>query len=334
VPPRASPLAGSIRAIVLAGLAVAVWPGSALAQARQPVEPKDQIVLSGDVVVPKGHVVGEVVVFNGIATISGVVAGDVVVLHGAVVVAGQVGGDVVALDGPVKLDSTAQVNGDVLGGHDIVVKPGVQVGGSVREHASFTLARTVDVLGTLLPAVSVTVSLLPVLLLLLLFAPRGAERVAATAASAPLKAAGWGLIIGAAVPVVGIAAGLTVVGLPLGLVVLLGMGLVWIVGLACVTWVIGRLVIKPPRSRLGALFAGWGIGGVISLVPYLNGVWWVLGAAFGIGAVAVGTWRARRGDVSVSEPASRVRGGRHRAGRVAFEEVPSVPVADAPVGDD
>jgi hypothetical protein len=334
VPRRASSIAGSTRAIVLAGLVVAFSPAAARAQAREPVEPKDQIVVSGDVVVPKGHVVGEVVVFDGSATISGVIAGDVVVLHGPVVVAGQVGGDVVALDGSVKLGSTAQVNGDVLSGREVAAKPGVQVGGSVREHVSFTLAGTVDALGALLPAISVTVSLLPVLLLLLLLAPRGAERVAATAASVPFKAAGWGLIVGAMVPVLGMAAGLTVVGLPLGLVVLLGLGLLWIVGLACVTWALGRLVIKPPRSRIAALFAGWAIGGVISLVPYLNGVWWVLGATFGVGAVVVGAWRARRGDVSVSEPAPRPRGGRHRAGRVALEDVDSAPVADVPVGED
>jgi cytoskeletal protein CcmA (bactofilin family) len=334
VPRRATSLPGSIRATAVAGLVLVAWPATAKAQARQPVEPKDQVVLSGDVVVPRGHVVGEVVVFDGSATISGVVAGDVVALHGPVVIAGQVGGDVIALDGPVKLAATAQVNGDVFSGREVAVRPGVQVGGSVREHVSFTLAATVDVLGVLLPAISVTISLLPLLLLLLLLAPRGAERVAATAASAPFKAAGWGLLLVVLVPVLGIAAALSVVGLPLGLVVVLGLGLMWIVGLTCVTWTVGRLVIKPPRSRFGALFAGWGIGGVISLVPYLNGVWWGLGSTFGVGALVVAVWRARRGEVSVSEPTPRVRGGRHRVGRVALDDVPAAPVVDAPVGED
>jgi hypothetical protein len=39
-------------------------------------------VLRGDVVVARGQVVGEVVVFHGSVTVGGVVRGDVVVLDG------------------------------------------------------------------------------------------------------------------------------------------------------------------------------------------------------------------------------------------------------------
>ena len=42
-------------------LVLASWPIGALAQARVVVQPKDQIVLRGDVVVPRGQAVGEVV---------------------------------------------------------------------------------------------------------------------------------------------------------------------------------------------------------------------------------------------------------------------------------
>src|SRR5262249_56537506 len=85
------------------------------------------------------------------------------------------------------------------------------------------------------------------------------------------------------------------------------------------TFVVGRLVVRPPRSRVGAMFAGWGIGAVIGLVPFLNVMWWSLGAAFGIGAILVAAWRARSG----RETPPRVdRGGRHRAAR----RVPDAPV--------
>ena len=333
MPRGASSLGCVVRALVIAGAAVLVWPAFAHAQARQPVKPADQVVLSGDVMIPRGHVVGEVVVFDGSATISGVVAGDVVVLHGPVVIAGQVGGDVVALDGPVKLAATAQITGDVRSGRDVSASAGAQVGGAVHERVGFTLSGTVDVLGTMLPGVAVGISVLPVLLVLLLLAPRAAERVAATAASTPIKAAGWGLLIAGLIPVVGVAGGLSVVALPLGLVVVLGVGLVWIVGLAFATWVIGRLVVRPPRSRIGALFAGWAIAGALSLVPYLSEAWWVLGAVFGVGAAVVAAWRARRGDVSLGEPKPRSRAGRHRAGRIGTEGG-RAPVSEASLSED
>jgi hypothetical protein len=322
--PRGASWLCVVRALAMAGAAVVVWPGFASAQARQPVQPRDQVVLSGDVMIPRGHVVGEVVVFDGSATISGVVAGDVVVVHGPVVVAGQVGGDVVALDGPVKLAATAQITGDVRSGGDVSAGAGAQVGGTIHERVGFTLSGTVDVLGTMLPGVAVAISVLPVLLALMLLAPRAAERVAATAATTPVKAAAWGLFVAALVPVVGVAGGLSVVALPLGLVVVLGVGLVWIVGLAFATWVIGRLVVRPPRSRIGALFVGWAIAGALSLMPYLSGAWWVLGSLFGVGAAVVATWRSRRGDVSL-EPKPRSRAGRHRAGRLGAEGTRPVP---------
>ena len=99
--------------LVLGALAVVVaTPEVALAQAATPA-PSDQIVLSGDALVPRGTVVGEVVVFSGSATVAGVAQGDVVVLDGPVTISGQVGGDVVGLGGPVRLGSTAQVTGAI-----------------------------------------------------------------------------------------------------------------------------------------------------------------------------------------------------------------------------
>jgi hypothetical protein len=105
---------GRITAMVVF-FTVVCAPTAALAQATT-AEARDQIVLSGDAVVPRGTVADEVVVFSGSATIAGVAQGDVVVLEGPVTIAGQVGGDVVGLHGQVKLLNTAQVTGDVLAG--------------------------------------------------------------------------------------------------------------------------------------------------------------------------------------------------------------------------
>ncbi len=274
-------------------LVALLWPVTAHAQPRIPENPPEQVVVSGDVVVPRGSVVGEVVIFDGNATVHGVVEGDVVVVSGSVTIAGQVSGDVVALDGDVKLLATAQVVGDVRAGGTVTAHADAQVAGSVRQHVRFTLARTLDVLGVLLASAAMAVSILIAGLLLLLLAPRGVERIAGAARTAPFASVGWGLALLVAMPAAAIAATASILGLPFGLALLLGLGLLWLVGLGATTFVIGRAVIRAPKSRVGALFVGWVIGSVVGLVPLVNLVWWALGGLFGLGATVVAVWRTR-----------------------------------------
>jgi cytoskeletal protein CcmA (bactofilin family) len=313
---------GMIRrvAVVAVVLLASSWPVAASAQAQAQGHARDQVVLSGDVTVVRGTVVHEVVVFSGSATVEGVVEGDVVVLRGPITVSGQVGGDVIALHGPIHLLDTAQVGGDVRAGGALVAAQGAQVGGSSQRDVGFTLSRSVGLLGALLVSAAMGVSILLGGLLILLLAPRGADRAADAARTAPLFAAGWGLLAAIVVPIAALALAATILGLPLALAVLLGLGLLWFAGIAAATFVVGRLLVRAPRSRVGALFAGWGIGAAIGLVPFLNVVWWTLGAAFGIGTILVAAWRARSG--REPPPARMDRGGRHRAAR----RVPGGPV--------
>jgi hypothetical protein len=304
------------------------WPAVALAQARQPAHPRDQVVLAGDVVVPKGTVVGEVVVFSGTATVSGVALGDVVVLHGPVLISGQVSGDVIALDGSVRLLETAQVNGDVRAGRGATVQPGAQVGGNVQRDVAFTLAGPVGALGALLVPAAMAVSILLLLVVLLLVAPRAGDRIAEAARTAPVAAVAWGLVAALLVPTVALALLASVLGLPLGLAALLALGLVWLFGIASATWSLGRLVVREPRSRVGAVGAGWGIGVVLGLVPVLNAVWWGLGGIAGLGAAIIAAWRARGRSLGSQR-------GRHRVRRAGPSvEQPSAALPETPLGED
>ncbi len=324
------------RAVLLVVMVLAVaWPIAAHAQAAGTgPKPADQVMLSGDVFVPRGTVVGEVVVFSGSATIEGVAQGDVVVLDGPVTVAGQVGGDVVAIHGPIRLLATAQVTGDVLAGGNLTVVDGAQVQGTVRRDVRFTFSGAAA-LGALLASLAVAVSVLVAALVLLLLAPRGLERTAEAGRGAPWASAGWGVLSAIGVPILAVALAATVLGLPIGLALLLGLGLLWLVGIAVASFVLGRLVVK--GSRVGALFAGWGIGAAVGLVPFLGIVWWGLGAMFGLGTVVVASWRARTGP---RPPVPGGRSGRHRAGQgqttQTTQAAPAVeePAADAPLAED
>ena len=259
------------RSLVLVAVlaAVVLVPAAALAQSTSPSPAsglrtagetaQDQIVLSGSANVPRGTTAGEVVVFHGRANVAGVVYGDVVVLDGPIVIGGLVSGSVVALNGPIRLTADAQVGGDVLGAEAVRIEPGATVKGTVRETVGFTLQGPLAALGILLGSVAIGVSTLVLLALLLLIAPRGAERVATAARTAPFASAGWGILFAVGLPLVAVAAMVTIVGLPLGLAVLLAMSLLFLIGYAWAVFAIGRLMVRraaQPMARAARRVGG------------------------------------------------------------------------------
>lgn len=278
--------------VATAALGVIAGVGTASAQ---PVDddPRPQVVLSGDLLVPRGRTVGEVVVITGSAVVLGVVDGDVIVVDGPATIAGQVTGDVVALDGPVVLRGTAQVAGSVLARDPVELADGATVAGEVREGLRVTLAGPIGALGGLLVSIAMAVSVLVLVGVLVLLAPRGVERLAVATRTAPFASAAWGTAVGVLTPVVAVALAASIVGLPLGLALLLGLGLVFLLGLAAAAVGIGRALLPPPRSRLAAALAGWAIVAVVGLVPVLNGIAWGLASVFGLGTAIVAAWRAR-----------------------------------------
>ena len=320
------------RAIRLGIVAIAAtWilaPATAGAQVLNPgasTHAQEQVVLSGTVAVPKGTTVGEVVVFHGRALISGAVQGDVVVLDGPVTIdGGYVTGSVVTMRGAIHVTGASLIGGDVLGGSTVVVDRGARVGGQVRQHVGLTLQGPLAVLGILLGSVALAVSVLLLGLGLLLVAPRGADRISVAASTSPFAALGWGVILEVFLPVVCVLAAATIVALPLGLALLLALGFLFLVGLVWTAWAIGRTLLPAPRSRVLALLAGWAIVAALGLVPWANVVLWTLGSAFGLGAMTVALWRARRAG----------RGGRHRVGGGGFVPEPRITVPEAPVAVD
>jgi hypothetical protein len=215
------------------------------------------------------------------------------VVDGPATIGGQVAGDVVVLDGQLVLRDTAQVAGNVLTADPVELEDGAEVVGEMREGFSVSLEGPVGALGALLVSTAMAVSILLLMGVLLLLAPRGVERLGVATRTAPLASAGWGLLVVIAAPVVGIGLVASVLGLPLGLALMLGLGLVFLVGLAAAALGIGRTIVAPPRSRIGGLFAGWAIVAVVGLVPVLNAVAWGLASVFGLGVIVVASWRAR-----------------------------------------
>jgi cytoskeletal protein CcmA (bactofilin family) len=277
-------------------------PTVAAARSALPSE-GDQIVLSGSLTVQKGRSVDEVVVLHGGVRILGVAYGDVVVIDGGISIYGQVSGSVIAVNGSVYLGPDAQVRGDVIARDTVRVETGAKVAGSIREHAAFTWRTPARVFGHLASWLAVTVSTLALGMLLILVAPRGADAVFDAARTSPWTSLGWGVAAFVGLPLLGILALISLVGLPFGLALLLALALLFSVGYAYGAWTIGRLLWRPPRNRALAVLLGWLFVRVIALAPVVSGISWALGAVFGLGAMTVAVWRARQA------------GGKHREGR-------------------
>jgi hypothetical protein len=78
------------------------------------------------------------------------------------------------------------------------------------------------------------------------------------------------------------------------------------VGLAWSAFALGRVLWHEPRSRALAFVIGWAILAAVAAIPFVGGIVWVAGAAFGLGSSTMAIWRARG--------AAPRAGGRHRQG--------------------
>ena len=286
--------------------AVLAFPAAASAAGLAPSK-GDQIVFSGTVTVPRGEVVGEVVVVHGEAVIQGVALGDVVVFDGSIVVTGQVSGSVISVNGPVRLGPSAQVGGDVLARSEVEAPEGAKVGGQVRQHVAFMWRMPASVFGRFASWLAVTVSTLVLGLLVVFVAPRASDAVSAALRTAPWPSVGWGIGLAILIPVGALLAVASIVALPFGLAVALALAFVGFVGYVLSMYFVGRLLWDSPKSRAVAFLIGWGIFRAVGLIPYASGVTWAVGAVVGLGGAAVAIWRAR------------AAGGKHREGRAGVQ---------------
>lgn len=248
----------------------------------------DRIVVVGPVLVDRGETVGDVVVVDGDVTIRGTVQGDVIVVHGNVTIRGTVRGDVVAVTGQATLGRRGQVTGDLIYGDERPVQaPGSRVGGDVQK----VDAGDASIVGAIGVWIAVVVSMFLLGLLFLLLAPRAADAVVRTARGKALVCALVGLLGFFLLPVIAVAAFFTLVGIPLGIVLLCLVVPLYALGYVTSALVVGRLILK--SSRLLAFLLGLVIVGLLTLIPIAGGVIGFLAIVFGLGALIMSLLHAR-----------------------------------------
>lgn len=276
---------GAVMFIVLLGVPAAAW-----AQDDEERESNDQVVLTGRAEIGEGTTVDSVVIFDGPAVIAGTVRESVVAFNGDVTISGEVRDDVMAFNGRVTVQSGAQVGGDVRSRRAADIAPDAEVGGTV---GGLDWERFSRFEGRFIVWAFMTFSTLVLGLVLLVLAPRLPDALAWVAANRVGASIGWGVLAFIGLPILGVLLLVTILGIPLGLAILLALWLLYLLGYLASAIVLGRRLIRPPRSRFVAFLVGWGILRVLALIPWVSGLVWLLATVFGLGVLLVAAWRAR-----------------------------------------
>jgi hypothetical protein len=253
---------------------------------------RDQIVFNGRLVVADGESVDTAVLFHGSATIDGTVTESVVVFDGPTEISGHVEKDVFVFNGPVTVRAGAQIDGDLVTSESPTVESGATVGGQQQRISTRFDAGAVGVASRIAWWLGYSISTLVLGLLLLLFAPRIDGAVIRAVRERLGASIGFGALVFFLLPIVAILLLVIVVALPLGLFVLLALGLLYTIGYVAGAHAAGRQIVKDPTSRFLAFLAGWGILRVLALVPVLGGLAWTLASIFGFGVLWVASRRA------------------------------------------
>jgi hypothetical protein len=280
----------------LIGLALATPALATPALAQDAQDQEAFVVLSGPANVPSGQQVGDLVVFHGSATVDGTVDGSLTAFDAPVTISGRVNGDVVVFNGRVELRRGANVTGDVVSQDAPVVAPGATIGGATKRVQTNPRWEGFGWVGRFVFWLAVSVSTLVVGLLLLWLAGRGAAaRILEAARTRIGPSIGWGLLAFFGLPILGILALVTVVGIPLGLGLLAALGLIYALGYSASAWILGRSILRTPTAWVVAFLLGWAILRAVALIPILGGFVWFAAVAFGLGVLLVTIWRARAG---------------------------------------
>jgi hypothetical protein len=258
----------------------------------------DQVVLTGELLVPDGATVATALIFNGDATIEGTATESVVVFNGDVEISGTVGDDVVAFNGRVIVRSGAEIDGDIASRRAPRIEDGATVRGEVKGISGRFDLEGLGWIGRYVWWFGYTISTLVLGLVLLLFAPGLDAPLTEVFRRRMGGSFGFGAAIFFLLPIAAVLLLVVVVTIPLGLFLLLALALLYTLGYVAGAHVLGRQLTKPPSSRFLAFLIGWLILRGIGLIPVLGGLVWVVASIAGLGAIVL----AARGSRPVAVP--------------------------------
>jgi len=136
-------------------------------------------------------------------------------------------------------------------------------------------------------------------IIIVLLAPKRVKAVTESIRTHPWASLGWGAVILVATPIVALIVCITIIGLPLGLIVLFLYSIAIYLTQLFVGLLIGQLIIgsfKRVETRaalVGALALGFAILRLLRLIPFVGFFFGLVTVLFGLGAILVSERKLR-----------------------------------------
>lgn len=288
-------------AILLVALGLLLVPGAALAQGTSTSGNDFLMRIEGPIHLTADERAGTVMVISDTATIDGTVDDTLIVISGTAIVNGRVAGDIAVFSGTLDLRDGAQVNNVTLIGSTLNQDPGATVAGTVNRQstAAYSWARTAF---AFFWWIGVTIVMLIAAVLFAALAGRQLATAGETIVRHPGASILTAIIVGIVIPILAVAAFVTVVGIPFGIALLIFlMPVLWFLGYLVSGTLLGAAIVRAIRGeveenqRVLAALIGVFLLQVIGLIPAFGPLIGFLAGALGAGAIVFALWRTRRG---------------------------------------
>ncbi|HEY8447817.1 MAG TPA: hypothetical protein VIL01_11995 [Thermomicrobiales bacterium] len=258
------------------------------------------VKIGGTATVGPNERVDSVIVIDGDAIVDGVVTSTLWVIDGTATVNGRVNDDVMVISGTLDLASTARVNNVTLIRSELNRAPGATITGELNEHSALVNFGWGESLFSAAAWLGTTISL--VLIGLVFAAVAGAQVMSAGTllTGKPGPTAVMAILLGIGLPILAVAAALTIIGIPLAILIAFAIPALWFIGYVVVGTRIGVAIARafnasyqPERPYLAATIGIVALQ-VVGTVPFVGGAVVGLAGMAGAGALAYLAYQAWR----------------------------------------
>lgn len=255
---------------------------------------EDRMVRGGDLVVAADETVHDVTIFGGSVSISGTATGNVTVLGGSAHVkkGAHVVGSATAVGGSIDVDDGAQIDGDVgVVGGSLNRHKGAKIGGAIHKNDDIRIGEASSSSGrSILREVSDATTRAAMLFVFgaVLFALAGnrMNTLRVEAASRPMRAFALGIVGGLLGLIVIAIMAITVIGIPVAVVLVLGGLFAAYAGICAVLATLGKALVGHKSDNPHVhLLVGCLVFLVSGAIPIVNGFTTLAVVLMGIGVV-------------------------------------------------
>lgn len=286
-----------ISLMLAAIFAILLFPATALAADNT----SDSFMLrvGGTTTVAATEQLDTVIIIDGDAVIDGTVDDTLWVVSGDAIVNGQVNGNITVIDGTLTLGPTANVDDVVLMRSDLTRDPAAIVNGSIDERSEFFNFGWGDELFSFVFWIGSTVALVIAGLIITALVGRRVAAAATTLTARPLESFVFAILLWIVLPILGVISILTIIGIPLGIMLLLSAPIIWIIGYTVAGARLGEVIT--PRLGLGGrmdrpfweVAVGIVVFQLIGLIPFGGGLIVGLAGFIGSGAMVYLAYHSR-----------------------------------------